>query len=195
MTNVSNEQRGRLLKVIGLTAGVLALTTVGVSAAEIVPGGQGCSPGYWKNHTNQWHEPITTTTTLSPTFNTELFLNLEKKTFLEALNFGGGPSLSDKAKILLKQGVAGILNTEVVSYPLTAQQLISDVNTALLSGIPESMTNEAVILDQYNNLGAPLCTSTGIELKSLTAKSGDQGFWNFAKLVKPANIHSLFGFR
>jgi hypothetical protein len=79
-------------------------------------------------------------------------------TLLEALNFGGGSTLADAAKILLRQAVAAVLNaySPLVDFERTVDEIKFDVNTALLSGNRTTILSLAAALDGDNNLGCPL---------------------------------------
>lgn len=120
---------------------------------------EGCSHGYWKNHEEDWMT-YTTDQTLSSvfTFPSELSI-LEDYTLLEALNFGGGNTLVDKAKTLMIQATAAVLNAAHtnVNYPMTETHVINDVNNAIASLNPDTIENMKDILDDYNNLGGCLC--------------------------------------
>jgi hypothetical protein len=61
------------------------------------------------------------------------------------------------AQILLRQAVAAVLNARAgIGYPLTVQQVINEVNTALASCDRDTILAEASRLDTFNNLGCPL---------------------------------------
>jgi hypothetical protein len=84
------------------------------------------------------------------------YSSLANVTFDQALNFGGGPTLLDAAKILMRQAVAAVLNAASgFGYPLTVQQVINEVNTALASCDRVTILTEAKRLDRFNNLTCP----------------------------------------
>jgi hypothetical protein len=122
---------------------------------------QGCTLGYWKNHTESW--PPTGYTTSQKVKDVFSAANgyagyIKNATLLEALSFQGGNSLDEKAEILLKQAVAALLNAAhpSINYPLSVSEVISQVNAALASLNPTTITNLATLLDDYNKLGCPL---------------------------------------
>jgi hypothetical protein len=124
------------------------------------PGGQGCTPGYWKNHTDSWPP-----TGYSPSQKVQSvfsqasnFSTLGNSSLLDALSFQGGDTLQGGAEILLRAGVSALLNAahSNVSYPRTTASVISDVNSALASGNRDTMISLAAKLDADNNLGCPL---------------------------------------
>ncbi len=125
-----------------------------------VPDGEGCTPGYWKNHEDSW-----AATGYAPgdlvggTFTgAGAFPDLADDTLMEALNYPGGKGLEGGARILLRAAVAALLNASSpdVDYPLTAGEVIADVNAALASSDRETMLTLAESLDSDNNLGCPL---------------------------------------
>jgi hypothetical protein len=123
-------------------------------------GTEGCTPGYWKNHTGSW-----TATGYSPGQSTvsvfsaaSAYPSLAGKTLLQSLQGGGGPGTLGGATILLRAAVAALLNASgsAVDYPLTPAQVISQVNSALASHDRDTMLSLASTLDGDNNLGCPL---------------------------------------
>ncbi len=119
-----------------------------------ITGGEGLTPGFWKNHLGAW-EVYTPNQTLESVFDVPDSLGLDNKTLLEALNFGGGPGVNGAAQILLRAAVAALLNStsSTIDYPLTTAQVISQVNTALASLDRNTMLALATQLDAFNNLG------------------------------------------
>jgi len=76
---------------------------------------------------------------------------------MQALAFQGGPTVLDASKILFRAGVAGLLSSAAnIGYPLSPQQVINEVNTALASCDRATILTEARRLDGFNNLGCPL---------------------------------------
>jgi hypothetical protein len=130
----------------------------GVSYCYSVPrvGVDGCTLGYWKvrKHHDSWPAPYNIGSPLQATFGANAF----DETFLEALNYKGGPGVDGGKRILLKQAVAALLNSasDGVAYPLTTAQVVTQVTFALGSGDRELMISLAGTLDAYNNQGCPL---------------------------------------
>ena len=140
--------------------GVLSINrsvTVDVTC-EPVPNG-GCSHGYWKTHPSVWPAPYVEGTVLGTVFNLSSYPSIAGNTFKDALVFNGGPTVTDKAKLLLLQAVAGLLNaaTPEVGYPLSQADVISQVNAALASGNSAQILALKDTLDGYNNLGSSVC--------------------------------------
>jgi hypothetical protein len=129
---------------------------------EIVDGDEGCTPGYWKvpQHHDSWLLTGYSTDQLVPSVWIEAAVYPEAAvaTLLDALNFNGGPSVQDAAKILLRAAVAGLLDAAHpgVDYPRTEASVISDVNAALASSDRATILALKDAIDADNNLGCPL---------------------------------------
>jgi hypothetical protein len=141
----------------------LAVLRVVVPVAPPPPpptGDEGCTPGYWKNHTGSWagtgYAPAQTTGSVFS--GAGAFPSLASQSLLQSLQGGGGPGTLGAAKILLRAAVAALLNAahSGVDYPRTSAQIISDVNAALTSNNRDAMLTLATSLDDDNNLGCPL---------------------------------------
>ena len=122
---------------------------------------QGCTPGYWKNHTDSWAAAeVSPSQAVDSVFGSANpnFPTLGNATMLAALAFGGGPGTAGAAEILLRAGVAALLNAAhpAVNYPLTVADVVSTVNAALASNARDPMLAQAAVLDSKNNLGCPL---------------------------------------
>lgn len=126
----------------------------------IGPGNQGCTPGYWKNHTDSWPPTgYSTSQTVGSVFSEAAhYPSLNSASLLAALNFGGGSGTSGAAEILLRAAVASLLNAAhpSVDYPRAPAAVIADVNAALASQNRDTMLALAAALDADNNLGCPL---------------------------------------
>lgn len=119
-------------------------------------GFEGCTLGYWKvkHHHDSWPAGYPTTTNLQTVFGPLAYSN----TFLQALNYKGGPGLDGGKRLLLKQAAAAFLNatSSAVEYPETAGVVVAQVRAALETGDREVMLSLATTLDAYNNQGCPL---------------------------------------
>lgn len=143
--------------------GQTASASVTVVCTPVVAG-QGCSPGYWKNHTglkkqaNAWTTYLTTDKVPSVFTLPGSLSSLNNNTLLDALRYGGGPGLLGGAKNLLRAAVAALLNSvhPSVNYPLSQAEVISQVNTALATQNRATMLSLASDLDTNNNLSCPL---------------------------------------
>ena len=125
-----------------------------------VPGDQGCTPGYWKNHTDSWPP-----TGFSPAQSVQsvfaqaaAYPAYGTPSLLQALSFQGGSGVEGGVGNLLRAAVAALLNSSHsgVDYPATTASVISSVDAALASGDRATMLTLASSLDSQNNLGCPL---------------------------------------
>ena len=145
---------------------VAALTTLSVtpSAQATEIGYEGCTPGYWKNHTDNWQE-----------MKSERLLGVVYRgapprvpglTSPPAVLAWGGGGGEGAARILARASAAAYLNAahEGLGYPwrrLTTGKddrpaLVATVNAAFASGDRDTMLALAARLDADNNLGCPL---------------------------------------
>jgi hypothetical protein len=143
----------------------MSVSVLGFSAAHATNiGTEGCTPGYWKTHTDNWQE-----TTPNTTFGTLYVVaraNVSGLTLLEALQGGGGPGADGAARILARAATAAWLNAahEGLGFPWRRNaggldgrpHLVSTVNAAFASGDRDTMLALATRLDIDNNLGCPL---------------------------------------
>jgi len=135
----------------------------------------GFTPGFWKNHTadapsghNAWvYTDYDPTMTLGSVFGTPpecVDGDLASKTLLDALEFKGGRGEEGAARILLRAGVAALLNASFSEnmvpdpapggpYPYTVTEVIDQVNAALASCDRVTMIMLAKELDDFNNNG------------------------------------------
>jgi hypothetical protein len=125
-------------------------------------GNEGCTPGYWKNHTQNWEE-YRPTTPLGAVFVFPANLShYGSQTMLQGLQLRGGPGIDGAAQILLRASTAAVLNAahEGLGYPYRRDvepgRIIARVNGALASGDRAAMLALATELDNLNNLGCPL---------------------------------------
>ena len=123
------------------------------------PGEEGCTPGYWKNHTGSWAGTgYTPGQTAGSVFSLGGFPSLVSQTLLQTLQGGGGSGTTGAARILLRAAVAALLNAAHpgVDYPRTTAEIIADVNAALATNNRGAILALAGELDDDNNLGCPL---------------------------------------
>ena len=153
-----------LKKLIWLLTATLAFTLAGAHApaTAVNIGHEGCTPGYWKNHTDNWEE-YTPDTKLSSLWTFPASLSKYGDwTMLEALSARGGTGLAGATRILLRAAVAAYLNAahEGVGYPYRRMDEPGDlqdaINAALASEKRSTILSLATKLDQANNLGCPL---------------------------------------
>jgi hypothetical protein len=116
-----------------------------------VGGGQGCTPGYWRQtqHFDSWTAPYTPTTLFS-----DVFANaFPGKTLLDVVSLGGSG-----LNALGRMSVAALLNAASadVSYDYSTAQIIAAFNTAFATGNKKQYEQQKDVFDFLNNQGCPL---------------------------------------
>lgn len=156
----------------GLILGVVSTALVGglmPQASAVNIGNEGCTPGYWKNHQENWEE-YSPTDTLGDheTLDAREFVIPDEfaayrdVTLADALKLKGGSTIQGASEILFRATVAAYLNAahEGVGYPYrrfsSPFNILSQVNVALASLDRATILKLAKTLDQANNLGCPL---------------------------------------
>lgn len=147
-----------------LVLAVLAPLTFTPAAQAVEIGNEGCTPGYWKTHTDNWEE-IGPGRRYGAEF-TSARANVANLTFLQTLAGGGGAGADGAALILARASTAAWLNAahEGLGYPWRRLQpgldgrpaLVATVNAAFASENRATMLDLAARLDADNNLGCPL---------------------------------------
>ncbi|HWM92233.1 MAG TPA: hypothetical protein VN493_15820 [Thermoanaerobaculia bacterium] len=119
---------------------------------------EGCSHGYWKNHTSSWSGYSTSQKVNTVFSQSSQYPSVAFETLHESLAFSGGSDLTGAARNLLKQATASLLNAahSGIDFPMSTAQVISDVNSALASKDRDDILDLAEDLDDANNLGCPL---------------------------------------
>lgn len=125
-----------------------------------VPGLEGCTPGFWKNHPNCWCEAYDEEDRVGEVFDipSPELEELADDSLMDALRYHGGPGALGKARNLLRHGVAALLNAcgEHVDYPLSVQGVIDTVNEALETLDEHEINMVKDMLNDYNELGCPI---------------------------------------
>src|SRR6478672_7639388 len=137
-----------MVAVVGLGPAVMSAT----SAGAWFTGTEGCTPGYWKNHTEAWADTAyAPTDTVGSVFTLPASLSsLSGETLLDALGGGGGSTLEGAATILLRAAVSGLLNaTDAnVNYPGGNALIIKHVNAALATEDRDTILALATKIDK-----------------------------------------------
>jgi len=118
---------------------------------------QGCSHGYWKNHTEAWPEAYDPSDLVVGVFTS--WSGDSSLTLLQAMQFKGpGDTVEDAQRILLQQAVASLLNAahDDVNFPMSVADLTTAVNAALAGSDRDAILALKDDLDEKNNLGCPL---------------------------------------
>ena len=110
-------------------------------------GGEGCTPGYWKNHLGSW-TGYSPNADFDATFGVNVFS--PNVTLGKAIALEGG-----KINQLARHATAALLNASHsgVSFGATTAEVIAMVQAAVASGDYETT---ALLLDEMNNRGCPL---------------------------------------
>ena len=144
-------------RLLAVASSTLILMTV-VAVAPVAACDQVCTPGYWKNHTDAWvtYTPDQTLSDAGFVFPDKLSKFGSEK-LIDALQGGGGPGLDGAARILLRAGVAALLNSVAIPHPhfVNTLMVLSDMNTVLASLNRQTMLDEAAEYDGYNSMGCP----------------------------------------
>ena len=156
---MKSRQRFGVALVLALMA---ALLSVGVSPAGATNiGEEGCTPGYWKNHTDNWFEDEANTVRSYSTGDLfgDVFGVDYDVSLLAALQGGGGGGIAGAHKILARAATAAALNAahEGLGYPLRREaDIFPAVQAVWDSGDRDAILDLASELDRLNNLGCPL---------------------------------------
>jgi len=116
---------------------------------QVVPGDDGCSPGYWKNHPESWAASgFNTTDDFDTIFSVNAFD--PDRSLMNALRSGGGGMNK-----MGRMATAALLNASHpgVNFPLSITQVINQVHNAITSGNLEPLASD---LDVLNNLDCTL---------------------------------------
>jgi hypothetical protein len=123
-------------------------------------GDEGCSPGFWKQHTAAtiWGPTGYSSNDLVGGVFQGMFGVLADDTLEQALHYEGGPGLDGAERILLRAAVAALLNSAHpdIDYPSTSNQVIAKVNEALESDNRVVILDLAEKLDANNDLGCSI---------------------------------------
>ena len=177
--SLHHDERGPMKRLF--VAAVLTAVTaagLGLSPAQANNWGetQGCTPGYWKNHTDNW-QSLSPTDTIHKMAGTTLPAPYDTTTALSALQGGGGPGLAGARTIFLRALTAAWLNAawddpnggsalaypfrrfSDVTSPTTGEVYVAlktQLNNAMQSTSRDYILGLATRLDTANNLGCPL---------------------------------------
>ena len=150
--------RVRVLRVLTLGVMLALVGPLAQPAGAITIGeGEGCTPGFWKNHLGAWEE-YSPSDLLSESFTLPAgYEHLGDATMLQALKWSGGPTLEDAMKNLLKHAVTAFLNAahDDLEYPYrrfgNPYNIQATVNAALASLNRAQIVQVKNELDEVNN--------------------------------------------
>lgn len=156
--------RIRLTTIVALSLALIALNVLPAEASEL----RGATPGFWKQeqHFDIWPDGMEPCQELDQYFMFPKELRIYTPTddlLIDALRYKGGRTIWGGARILLRHGVAALLNAEKFGkfdeakdgggYFYSADEVIDLVNAALASLDRGEMLSLAEELDFYNNQG------------------------------------------
>lgn len=133
--------------------------------------GEGCSPGYWKNHQTKWHSAYQPTRYFNTIFGVNAFqasYSYNPASLAQVIHNEAVPILSPNChrpsrsirnaqKRLGRHAVAALQNAATrVRFDLTVAEVIDAFVAAFSTGNAYSMNAQADIFDALNNQGCPL---------------------------------------
>ena len=131
-------------------AAALLLPVIGV--APVAACDQGCTPGYWKNHTDMWGNYSPNDTLIQVGFvDAGSYAGVK---MIDALQYAGGPGVDGATRIMLRAAVASLLNGTLTGGLATNITLLN-ANDALRSGNRDFILSVATFFDGMNNLYCP----------------------------------------
>ena len=142
-------------------------TTFTATCAPPPPPGEGCTPGFWKNHTGLWNsagDPIAAAAGFTTTTSFNAFFGLtpaqsgfpDSKTMLGAMQSGGGGGFK-----LARHGLAALLNLAAgVNVPLPANadtpaELVAAMTNAYVTGVFEPLATQIAAGNNTQPEGCP----------------------------------------
>ena len=145
-------------------------------------GDDGCTPGFWKNHTDCWCVAYDKDDPVAGVFDALQDPNyivlggqgkkdkwdVDTDTLLDALKYGGGRGLEGAARNLLRHAVAALLNecNDNVAYNVPGGLVIDLVNAALATEDVDEIQELHGVLAELNERGCPIdahCNLNGDE--------------------------------
>lgn len=131
------------------------------SEIEVPGGGEGCTPGAWKNRLRRigaWGPTGFETDDLVKDVFAAAGTYFPNETLLQALRFQGGNEFDEKLEILLRAATAAVLNSSHpdVDYDYAVGEIVGKVNSAILSEDADEVTDLAKELDDFNNQGCDI---------------------------------------
>ncbi len=131
-------------------------------SCTVVPGDEGCTPGFWRNHTELWDgigsDDVTTTIQTTDGFNATFGVTpaqsglADTVTLIDAVNLGGGGLMA-----LNRHAAAALPSAESVNYSYSLAGVIALYRDAVGADAgPESIYSALAKLSAANEKGCPL---------------------------------------
>ncbi len=137
------------------------LTRTASAACEVIPGDEGCTPGFWKTHPEHWDgvaPDATTTIQHQDGFNVIFGVNPSQSglknsvTLMDAVNLGGGGLMA-----LNRHAAAALPSAESVQYSYSLAGVIDLYRDAIgVDPGPETIYSALAKLSAANEKGCPL---------------------------------------
>jgi len=121
---------------------------------------EGCTPGFWKNHTSHWVGYAPGARVDSAFSAASNFPTLADDSLLTALGYPGGSGAIGGARILLRAAVAALLNESNPDVHYSVDGVAALVNAALATKDRDTMITLGGLLDDANN-GQDGCPLSG----------------------------------
>jgi len=143
-------------KIKGIIAiGLLSIMLIAGASTTIAC--EGLTPGYWKNHPDDWYslDPDQTIGSVFIGLPSSVPSSITEATLMEALSFKGGNGFEGAVRILLRSAVAALLNHyhPDIEYEIGAGLIITRVNNAISSGERFRILSLKDQFDEWNNRG------------------------------------------
>ncbi|MHC5184267.1 MAG: COG1470 family protein, partial [Planctomycetota bacterium] len=125
-------------------------------------GGEGCTPGFWKNHTDCWCDAYTPDMLVSEVWTalqdpnyvsiTDSKSNFATDTLMDSIRYRGGGGLAGTTRNMLRHATAALLNacSDNVAYPVSVGDIIDGGNTALATEDIAEIHDLHMILAGFN---------------------------------------------
>lgn len=137
------------------------------SGTQVICAGEGCSPGFWKNHTDLWHPNYPSNAVFNTLFSVNVFgSNVSLFDVISSSMSGNtGPAVNvgvictnhNLVRQLARCAVAALQNAATsVKYDLTVLQVITSVQTVIATGNCSDLETLKNQLDTLNNQSCPL---------------------------------------
>jgi hypothetical protein len=148
-------------RTLGVFIASVATAVVVAGLAASPAAAHGCTPGFFKNHTQYFTPSYPTTRTLGSTFPL-VYPALANDTLLQALYYPGGPGMLGANQIFMRAAVAALLNanntdigTPGADFGMSTSYVLWFVNMMYTeSNYRSALIAGGALFDEYNNDGA-----------------------------------------
>lgn len=138
------------MKKLLVVAFVLMMVGTSIGPVTAWGGGDGCTPGFWKNHPEDW--PVSTSATFD-SVGLSVPDAYKGVTLMEALRYRGGRGEEGAEQILLRATAAAVLNIKKF-YP---NESLSDVNGELAIAFAYQRDEKLWLAEKYDRLNNSSC--------------------------------------